>query len=52
MHDLSSSLSLSSEQAEAQRLKRKSARLRRVERKAQKKAELLAALAKDDEQKK
>lgn len=41
-----------SEQAEAQRQKSKLARQRRAERKAQKKAELLALLAKEDEQKK
>ena len=42
----------SSEQAEAQRLKSKQARIRRAERKAQKKQELLALLAKEDEQRK
>lgn len=41
-----------SEQAEAQRMKGKLARQRKAERKAQKKAELLAMLAKEDEQKK
>ncbi|XP_003386009.1 PREDICTED: 60S ribosomal protein L19-like [Amphimedon queenslandica] len=40
------------DQAEAQRLKSKQARQRKAERKAQKKAELLALLAKEDEQKK
>ena len=43
---------LYSEQAEAQRLKSRQARQRKQERKAQKKAELLAFLAKEDEQKK
>lgn len=41
-----------SEQAEALRLRSKQARLRRAERKAQKKEELLSMLAKLDEQKK
>ena len=41
-----------SEQAEAQRQRSKAARQRRAERKAQKKSELLALLAKEDEQKK
>ena len=45
-------LSFPSDQAEAQRLKSKQARQRKAERKAQKKAELLALLAKEDEQKK
>ena len=41
-----------SEQAEAQRQRSRAARQRRAERKAQKKSELLALLAKEDEQKK